>query len=211
MKALILSAALLPLTATVSLAAIENDLAKCAAISGDLERLQCFDDLAQAAGLDGPQPVAVHTGDTGKWRVSQETNPIDDTHRVVLALVATEGKSRWGGDIVFIARCRSNETEAYISWGDYLGNDGDIYNEWKRVTVRVGGEKAREERWSLSTDSQATFAPTWAGNLLKQMASTTKFIAQVTPYNESPRTAIFDTTGMASALKPLAETCGWEL
>ncbi len=211
MKAILMAAVLVPMTATPSPAAIENDLAKCSAIPGDLERLQCFDDLAEATGLNGPQPLPVSATNMGNWRVSREVNPIDDTQRVVLSLVATEGKSTWGNDIVFIARCQSNETEAYISWGDYLGNDGDIYSEWKRVTIRVGDTKAREERWGLSTDSQATFAPNWAGTLLKEMASTTKFIAQVTPYNESPKTAIFDTKGMANALEPLAETCGWEL
>lgn len=126
-------------------------------------------------------------------------------------LIASEGKSKWGDDIAFVARCQSNTTEAFIRWGDYLGNDGDIYNEWKSVTIRIGDQKARNERWSLSTDSQATFAPDWAGELLKKMSTETKFIAQVTPYNENPRTAIFDTTGMVEALKPLAETCGWTL
>lgn len=192
-------------------AALENELAECSAMAGDLERLQCFDDLAAAAGLNGPQPIPTKAGDTGRWQVRKEVNPIDDTQRVVLALTASEGKSRFGNDVVFIARCQSNETEAYISWGDYLGNDGDIYSEWKWVTIRIGEEKARQEKWGLSTDSQATFAPSWAGALLKQMSGTSKFIAQVTPYNESPRTAIFDTTGMASALAPLAETCGWAL
>jgi TonB family protein len=41
------------------------------------------------------------------------------------------------------------------------------------------------------------------------MAEAETFLAQVTPYNENPITAIFDTRGMAAALKPLAKTCGW--
>jgi type VI secretion system protein VasI len=68
-----------------------------------------------------------------------------------------------------------------------------------------------EQRWDLSTDSKATFAPAWAGDLLKEMAGSNSFIAQTTPYGESPVTAIFDTSGLREALKPLMEVCGWSM
>lgn len=197
---------------TVSAAAIEDEaVAKCAVIEGDLDRLGCFDDLARDNNLDGPQPVAVGNASPGKWVVSRDKNPIDDSERVVIQLVADTGTSRWEGPISFIARCQSSETEAYINWGDYLGNDGNFQNEYKNVTVRVGSDQASTQRWTLSTDSKATFAPDWAGELLKKMAASNKFISQVTPYGESPRTAIFDTAGMTEALKPLSEVCGWKL
>ena len=197
---------------SIGAVAIEDSaVATCAVIEGDLDRLSCFDDLARDADLDGPQPVAVVDATPGKWFVSKDTNPIDDSQRVVARLAADTGTSRYGGTISFIARCQSNETEAYINWDSYLGNDGDFRNEYKNVTVRIGDAQASPQRWTLSTDSKATFAPNWAGDLLKQMAGTSKFIAQATPYNESPITAIFDTTGMAEAIGPLAEVCGWEL
>jgi type VI secretion system protein VasI len=190
-----------------------SDLAKCAAMPGDLDRLGCFDDLTRNAGLDRPQAVAVPeaVAKAGKWTVSRDKNPVDDSERVILRLEAESGTSRWNDPIVFIARCQSDDTEAYIVWSDYLGNDGDFRNEYKNVTVRIGSEQASTQRWTVSTDSKATFAPDWAGGLLKQMAGSDKFIAQVTPYNENPRTAIFDTTGMAQAMEPLMEVCGWTL
>ena len=76
--------------------------------------------------------------------------------------------------------------------------------------IRIGREKSRTQQWGISTDSTATFAPEWAGELLKEMANADTFLAQVTPYNESPVIAIFDTRGMTNALKPLAETCRWD-
>ena len=196
----------------VAAAAVEDkDLAACASLEGDLTRLSCFDSLVQSAGLDGPKPQPVANANPGKWQVSRDVNPMDDSERVVLHLTADSGRSQWDRPITFIARCQSNETEAYINWQDYLGNDGSIRGEYKNVTVRIGSEGATTERWGLSTDSEATFAPSWAGDLLKRMAGSDKFIAQVTPYNESPVTAIFDTTGMADALEPLMEVCGWSL
>ena len=41
------------------------------------------------------------------------------------------------------------------------------------------------------------------------MLTSTKLVAQVTPYNESPVTAIFNTAGLENAIKPLREICSW--
>jgi type VI secretion system protein VasI len=43
------------------------------------------------------------------------------------------------------------------------------------------------------------------------MLGADKFIAQTTPYNENPVTAIFETRGLRNALVPLADTCDWDL
>ena len=147
---------------------------------------------------------------TGAWRVRTTTNPIDDTHTVTLSLAAETGTSRSGDPVTFIARCKSNTTEAYVVWGDFLGDDsGDVYSEWKRVTVRIGSGQAREERWGGSTDRNATFAPSWAGNLLKELLGEERLVLQTIPYGENPNTAIFDVSGLRGVLGELAETCNW--
>lgn len=191
---------------------VNKVIAQCASMVGDLTRLGCYDELAKELNLDGPKAAPVETaGDVGKWRVSKETNPIDDTSTVTLSLTAESGSSRYGTPVLFYARCKSNKTEAFIVWHDYLGDDSrSVYEEWKLVTVRIGDDRATEEQWTVSTDSQATFAPAWAGDLLKRMATASTLVAQVTPYNESPVTAVFETGGLRAAAQPLAETCGWE-
>ena len=149
-----------------------------------------IDETALPAG-----PVTSSTEDlrSGAWRVRTETNPIDDTQTVT-----------------FIARCKSNTTEAYVVWGDFLGDDsGDVYSEWKRVTVRIGAGQAREERWGVSTDRNATFAPSWSGNLLKELLDEDRLVLQTIPYGENPNTAIFDVSGLRGALGELAATCNW--
>lgn len=156
-----------------------------------------------------PEPVP-EPPKRGDWRVEVSTNPIDDTKTVMAALLASQGEARFGDTVMFVARCQSNRTEAYIVWHDYLGDDAPRLGNWKNVTVRIGDGPAREQRWNISTDKEATFAPSWAGDLLKQMMQADRFVAQTTPYNEAPVTAIFDTTGMETALAPLMETCGWE-
>lgn len=157
-------------------------------------------------GVETPSPETY----TGKWKTRISKNPIDDTKTVMLALFAESGASRWGDPVAFIARCKSNKTDAYANWDTYIGDDSnDVYANWKWVTVRIGDEPATTERWDVSSDHKATFAPSWSGDFLKRMLKADRMVLQITPYGESPITAIFDTSGLDIALKDLAETCSW--
>lgn len=183
-------------------ASIEKDVAKCAVEEGDLARLACYDGIAEQRGLSGPQSQPTKVAGVGKWQVSSKVNPIDDSKTETLILVADSGQSKWGRPVALIIRCKSNETELYINWNDYLGSSA-------RVLTRIGSEDAVTKNWSLSTDKQATFYPRGIITFIKEMMGANKLVAQVTPYNESPVTAVFDTTGLENAIKPLRETCGW--
>jgi len=181
---------------------IAKDIAKCAVMEGDLERLSCYDSVAERHGLAGPQSESTNISGKGQWEVSIKTNPIDDSRTVVLALHADSGKSKWGKPVSLIVRCKSNKTELYISWNEYLGNSAS-------VLTRIGSKDAVRKDWSLSTNSQATFYPRGTITFIKEMMKADKLVAQVTPYNENPVTAVFDTSGLQKAIEPLRETCHW--
>lgn len=187
----------------IASADLKKDIAVCAAKSGELERLACYDGIAKRNKLDGPQGKTTVASGGGKWVVTDKVNPVDDSRTVTMVLPADSGKSKWGRPVVLIARCMSNSTEVFINWGDYLGSEAD-------VLTRIGKNDAVTRRWSLSTDSQATFYPE-NGDIafLKKIMEADSLVAQVTPYNESPTTAIFDTVGLEDAIKPLRETCHW--
>lgn len=180
---------------------LNKEIAKCAIIEGDLARLECFDNIAKENNLDGKQPQPVEISEKGKWDVDINVNPIDDSKTVTIVLDAESGKNKWGDAVYLVARCKSNSTDLYIGWNDYLGHETS-------VLTRIGDNKAVTQRWALSTDKKATFSPK-AVPFLKEMLKSQKLIAQVTPYNESPVTAVFNTTGLENAIKPLRETCGW--
>lgn len=179
----------------------ETRFSTCAILEGDLARLECFDTLARDSGLDGPQPVDTNLSGVGDWNVNVEINPIDDSTTVTLILIAESGQSTFGRPIGLIARCRSNETDVYINWNDYLGSEA-------RVLTRVGSRTAQTSRWSISTDNEATFHPRPIV-FLRELLEVDRLVAQVTPYNDSPVTAIFNLAGIANAIQPLRETCEW--
>lgn len=184
---------------SLALADTDKEIAKCSIIKGDLDRLQCFDNLSKSKGLDKKQTTATDIKDKGKWSVLIQTNPLDDSQTVSLSLEADSGQ---GKPIYFIARCQSNKTEVYISWNRFLGLDET------QVTLRVGTNKSINSTWDISTDNKATFHRRPI-QLLKEMLSSDKILAQVTPYSENPVTASFDTKGLVNAIKPLRETCKW--
>jgi type VI secretion system protein VasI len=186
------------------IAYLKKRIAICAAIKGDLERLESYDQLARELGLVAKAIVLPTTG-TGKWSSTSETNPVDDSTTVVLSLEADEGRSHLQAEkITLFIRCKSNKTELYIKWYDYLGD------EKIAVLTRVGEAKAVGKSWGISTNNESTFYPESAIPFIKTLMSSDKFVAQVTPYNESPVTAIFDIRGLAEAIKPLQQTCGWK-
>lgn len=182
---------------------IKKDIAKCSKITGQLERLECFDALARSQGADKPKDITPVINGKGKWDVSVKSNPIDDTKTVTLALMSDKARSKWGNPVGLIIRCMSNKTDFLIVWQDYLGSEAT-------VLTRIGQEPAVTAKWSLSTDSKATFYPDNPIPYINKMMASESFVAQVTPYNESPITATFDIRGLENAIKPVRETCKWE-
>lgn len=95
--------------------------------------------------------------------------------------------------------------------GDFLGDDSrGVYLKWKSVTVRIANSDARNERWGVSIDSNATFASSWAGNFLTELLSADRLVLQTIPYGENPNAAIFDLAGFSDVLGELATTCNWK-
>lgn len=165
------------------------------------------------SGVDATSPSnskPAQSDGRGAWSVHNSGNSLDDTKTVTISLTSKSGVSRNGDPIVFIGRCKSNKTEVFVDWRDFLGDDSrDVYSAWKDVTIRIGKTPAKTQRWGISTDRKVTFAPDWPGTLLKELLDQEVLVLQTTPYGENPTTAIFDVSGLRNVLGELATTCGW--
>ena len=190
----------IPLSFAVS-SISDKEIAKCAAVKGELARLDCFDGLAKDNNLFGKQMQQSSTNGKGQWLVNTQINPVDDSNTVTLYLEAESGKGILDDTVSLIVRCQSNKTDLHINWHSYLGNEA-------RVLTRIGNAKAQTSLWDISPDKAGSFRKGPIGFLMEMMKSS-RLVAQITPYNENPITAVFDITGLSSAIKPLRETCSW--
>ena len=114
-------AAALTITATLAgplPAASQEDvlsqIARCARFEGALERLDCFDRIARAHQVDGPQPRPGDGLDVGAWKVSEKINPLDDTRTINLLLEASSGQTSMGRTPTLVLRCQSGEVNVYV-------------------------------------------------------------------------------------------------
>jgi hypothetical protein len=172
---------------------------------------RCYADLKTPEQKAKDAAEAATKAVNGEWSVREEVNPVDDSRTTYASLESGEGSNAGGSDVTLVVRCQSRKTEIFVNWNEYLGDDSrDVYNEWKRVTVRVGSELAKTERWDVSTDNEATFAPS-AVALAKRFAKADRLVLEVVPYGENPATAVFPLKGANSALKAVAANCGWTL
>ena len=181
----------------------DSSLARCAKTRLAAERLRCYDQLARVTEAAPTKTRPASSAMTaGAWKVEEQTNPLDDSKTVFLALVAAEGRSGLLREPpTLVLRCKSGQVEAYIDWSNYMGSDASS------VTSRIGSEPPVERSWGHSTDNRATFYPDDPVKLLEALLSVDRFVAQATPYSESPVTAVFLLRGLDKAIVPLREAC----
>lgn len=196
-------ATLILLTPLVASAAIEDkQVALCASMSSAVERLACYDAIAEANNL-APKTVATPNVGSGKWSTSTSTDPLTDKSIYIAMLDASSGRGRFGDSINLVVRCDKGQTDFYINWETFLGTESIS------ITHRIGRAKAVKSSWVVSTDHKSSFFPRSPVAALKAMIETDSFVANVTPYSESPITATFDTSGAGEALKEIRTACKW--
>src|SRR5690606_7558704 len=161
---------------------------------------ECYDDLASRHSL-APSAKATTASGAGEWHTRTHTDPLTDKSVYTAVLLAASGKGRFGDPIVLMVRCADNKTEMYINWQSYLGRDRI------RTTYRLGKDKAQTANWTTSTDHKAAFFPGTPIPMLKRLIETDSFVANVTPYSESPVSAVFNTEGAETALADIRTGC----
>ena len=185
---------------------VNTDVARCAAESNSVKRLECFDSLSNRLGVASPK-TTIST--TSKWEVRKETSRIDDSTNVTISLDADSSISGWPGKThtpSLVLRCKERKTDAYIITG--MPPQVEYGTNGASVTIRFDKEKATKYQTSKSTDGEALFFGQSVG-LIKNMLQHTTLLFEFVPFNSSPAMTTFDLRGLAEAVKPLKETCKW--
>ena len=160
-----------------------------------------------------PQSVAqAETDDPLKnstWIIERETDPILDTTNIVAMLKETGvKKSLFGDEKRLIVRCREQNLDAIVVWGSYgtlgISLSGRSSSE---VIVRFSSEVPKTERWMISTDSNATFAPQ-PDKFVKLLAQHQKFAVRTHPKNGGSLTAVFDLSEATPVVHEVIAACG---
>jgi type VI secretion system protein VasI len=169
-------------------------LAECSGLKDSAERLECYDALARSLTEHPEKP-------TGNWGKNEKENPLDDTRTVTLWLQATSVEPAYDESAFLFIRCRSGQTSVYITWNKALAN--------AEVLVRLGKGDLERQYWNLSTDNEATFYREDAVTFAKALMESERLVAKVSPKDSYPTTAVFELAGLATAIEPLRQTCGW--
>jgi len=172
-----------------------DDFFACAAIYDDRDRIDCYDQLAGSLVDEAPAGVTsssvtptgfARTGvrGVGRWEVSVETDSDNRATAVTVTVAADSEDSQSDEPITLVMRCRDGNTDLYIGWQDYLGNEAS-------VQTRVGDQNPVTQKWNLSASHQSSFFPESPIEFISQLLETDRLVAQVSPYRASPLTATF--------------------
>lgn len=198
--------------------ATTDQFARCAAITSDADRLICYDATAkkaqEAVSQDSKADEQVVTatdsksGDSadqaGAWEITSEIDPMTDKPKHFASLTAKSGEGMFGKQIFLLVRCVQNKTDAIIMWNTILG-----IGDTPKVTYRLDKNKPTSSSWHKSTSSNATFYPGSPVKFLKQLMEAKSMVASVDTFSSGPLTAVFDLTGMETAMKDIRKECNW--
>ncbi len=147
----------------------------------------------------------------GRWVLTTEADAADGTSTTLARLRANPDKARGPRRIDLFIRCESHQTGISIHWGEYMRSAAPA------VTVRLDSRPPVSDRWSRSADKLGSiYSPgskktreSKVRRFALELLTAKKLVARVLPHSESSITAVFDLTGIGSAVYSVRRACGW--
>lgn len=164
-----------------------EELVKIAAKTNAVERLAAYDALAAKVPPSKADDLKLEEGPGktvtkhGKWTLYASISPIDDK-QVYTAVLEADAPVRVRYREIrprLVIRLRDGQRLAtYVDYGVYLGlNTID-------ATVRYGTEKAKQERWTVTSSHDAAFAAMSPDSFVAKLKKTDKLLIQLNPPSE---------------------------
>jgi type VI secretion system protein VasI len=186
-------------------AAFVEKLRNCKAIKSIVLRSQCYDEVLDDYDTEAMQRLSGTTGDIGRWKMTTEKSPLNDSQIVYLNLLGSDYITTKKGTSSLPSlsfRCADGKTEAYVAWDTNTGQSDPLFN------YRVGKQDIVAGYAKRSGDNQATFIPD-AQALATKMLSENDFYIKIFPDNSNPLASSFDIRGLTAAIQPVRKACNW--
>lgn len=189
----LVTAAFLALSATTDAAPAQEAYKLCKLVKEDGDRLKCFD-----AAVADPSP-ATHEAVRLGWDVKEDKAPIDDSARVIAALLGDDNKN------ALILRCSEGQSVAAVAFDGFLGLDDSI-----KVIYRIGEGAAISATW-ISMKGKGAISPLkTAIPLMKALPDNGKFFFRVYDFQGLVHDALFDLGNISDVRAKIAAACKWD-
>ncbi|MEL7398024.1 MAG: type VI secretion system-associated protein TagO [Pseudomonadota bacterium] len=184
----------------------------CIPIQAFMERLACYDrEVGRSDVIEKPAPTTNST--QTNWRVRTNKSEMTDFENVYVSTISKgAAQCRRFGSPVFIElnlRCQENTTTLMVGANDCHLASG--FQGYGRVEIRVDDGPVSTVNMEESTNNAVLGLWSGSGSIpqIKKMIGSEEVTIRFTPFNVSPVTVKFDTTGLDQAITPLRDACGW--
>ncbi len=141
----------------------------------------------------------------GSWYVKKKENKMTDSKDFIAVTSTKDIYTKQGieRDTSLVLRCMENETSAYLSMNDYLGNEAP------RITIRFDDGKPKKNSWKAAEGGDAAFSPNPV-SFIKELSKHKKLIAGFEPYGSTMQIVEFDLSGIDKVADEIASSCKWK-
>lgn len=182
-----------------------DDIAACATVEDDAERLSCYDGLA--AEILTLSPTKAGLAING-WSVTQEASLIEKGQNVFMSVDANEtipdGSGGRERPTLWI-RCKDGTTSIYVVWDIFLGIDRTS------MLHQIDSDTAQGDIWEISRNYKSVGK--WSARksvpFIKSLFGGSKLLTEIVPHDEQAIQVTFDIAGLENAIQPLRQACEW--
>ncbi len=156
--------------------------------------------------LTSTEPKSVVPHKQRGWQYSENTSEMDGKKSAFLYLASEDSIPGLIGEVTptMIIRCQGGRAELLVN--AELTVESDIWSNTGKVRVKFDDQPPAVQRWGVSTDHQALFAPN-TSQLIKRLSTTQVFLFEFTPYNKGAQVIKFNVAGLNEHIDKIAEAC----